>query len=97
VVAVFTLHPGKAVLQVAAIEITVNNLLEIGMEESVGPLKPFLVALDEGFQMILDTTESVACGLRSLYTGAGAAMIPHLRGKQAVYIRTLVLFVKVNI
>jgi hypothetical protein len=56
VVAVFTLHPGKAVLQVAAIEITVNNLLEIGTEESVGPLKPSLVALDEGFQMILDTT-----------------------------------------
>jgi hypothetical protein len=52
VVAVFTLHPGKAVFQVAAIKITVNDF----PEESVGPLKPFLVALDEGFQMILDTT-----------------------------------------
>jgi hypothetical protein len=55
VVAVFTLHPGKTVVQVAAIKITVNDLLKIGTEESVGPLKPFFVALDEGFQMILDT------------------------------------------
>jgi hypothetical protein len=29
------------------------------MEESVGPLKSFLVNLDEGFQMILDTTSNV--------------------------------------
>jgi hypothetical protein len=55
VVAVFTLHPGKTVVQVAAIKITVNDLPEIGTEESVGPLKPFLIELDEGFQMILDT------------------------------------------
>ena len=55
VIAVFALHPGKAVVQVAAIKITIDDLLEIGAEESVGPLKPFLVALDKGFQMILDT------------------------------------------
>jgi hypothetical protein len=46
---------GEAVVQIATIKITVNNLLEIGPEESVGPLKPFLVDLIEGFQMILDT------------------------------------------
>ncbi len=45
VVAVFTLHPGKAVVQVAAIKITVNDLPEIGSEESIGPLKTFLVDL----------------------------------------------------
>ena len=55
VVAVFTLHPGKAVVQIAAIKITVNDIPEIGTEESIGPFKPFLVDLDEGFQMIYDT------------------------------------------
>jgi hypothetical protein len=29
-------------------------MMEVGTEESVGPLKTFIVALDEGFQMILD-------------------------------------------
>ena len=38
VVAVFTLHPGKTVVQVAAINITVNDLPEIGSEESIRPL-----------------------------------------------------------
>ena len=55
VVAVFTFHPGKAIVQIAAIKIMVNDLLEIGTEESVGPLKSFLVDLGEGFQMTLDT------------------------------------------
>jgi hypothetical protein len=45
VIAVFTLHPGKTFVQVAAIKITINDLPEIGSEESVGPLKPFLVDL----------------------------------------------------
>ena len=35
--AIFAFHPGKAVVQVAAIKITVNDLLKIGTEESVGP------------------------------------------------------------
>ena len=43
VIAVFTLRPGKTVVQVAAIKITVNDLLEMGTEESIGPLKTFLV------------------------------------------------------
>jgi hypothetical protein len=54
-VAVSTFHAGKAIVQVAAIKITVNDLQEIGTEESVGPLKPFLVDPDEGFQMNLDS------------------------------------------
>jgi len=52
---VFAFHTGKVVVQITAIKITVNDLQEIGTEESVGPLKPFLVNPDEGFQMILDT------------------------------------------
>jgi hypothetical protein len=35
--------------------------------------------------------------IMGLYTAAGVAMTPHLRGKQAVYIRTNVLFVRMNI
>ena len=37
-VAVPTFHTGKAVVQIAAIKLTANDLLEIGTEESVGPL-----------------------------------------------------------
>jgi len=55
VAAVFTLHPGKAVVQIAAIKITINDFPEIRTEESVGSLKLHPVNLDEGFQMILDT------------------------------------------
>jgi hypothetical protein len=42
---------GKTVLEISAIEIAVNDLLEVGMEESVSPFKSFLVDTDEGFQM----------------------------------------------
>jgi len=53
--AIFAFHTGKAIVQIAAVKITENDLLEIGTEESVGPLKSFLVDLGEGFQMTLDT------------------------------------------
>ena len=53
--AIFAFHTGKAIVQIAAIKITVNDLLEIGTEESVGPLKPFLIDLEKGFQMIFNT------------------------------------------
>jgi hypothetical protein len=53
--AIFAFHTGKAIVQIAALKITENDLLEIGTKESEGPLKPFLVDLDEGFQMSLDT------------------------------------------
>ena len=48
VVAVFASHAGKAVVQIATVEITVNDLLEIGTEETVGPLESILVDSDEG-------------------------------------------------
>jgi hypothetical protein len=47
--AIFAFHVDKTFVQVAAIKITVNDLAKIRSEESVGPLKPFLVDLDEGF------------------------------------------------
>jgi hypothetical protein len=33
--AIFTFHPGKAVVQIATIEITIDHLLDIGPPESV--------------------------------------------------------------
>jgi len=60
VVAVFTLHTGEAVVQVAAIKITVSDLPEIGTEESIGPFKSLFVHLEEGFKMILDTVVIVS-------------------------------------
>jgi hypothetical protein len=36
-VAVFTFHTGKAVVQIAAIEITIDHLLDIGPPEAVLP------------------------------------------------------------
>jgi hypothetical protein len=52
--AVFTFHTDKAIVQITAIEITIDDLLEVGTEEYLDPLELFLVHLDEGFQMILD-------------------------------------------
>ena len=37
VAAIFRFHAGKAVVQVAAIEITIDNLFDIGFSESVLP------------------------------------------------------------
>jgi hypothetical protein len=91
VVAVFTLHPGKTVVQVATIKITVNDLLEVGTEESVVPLKPFFVALDEGFQMILDTAVIIGSLwiTGSIHGWGGQDSSPPR--KQAIYNRTIVL------
>ena len=53
--AVPAFHTGKAIVQIAAIKIPVNDIQEIGTEESVRSLESLLVYLDEGFQMILNT------------------------------------------
>ncbi len=42
-VTVFALHLGKAIVWVAAIKITIDDLLKIGTEESINPLESFLV------------------------------------------------------
>jgi len=52
--AVFAFHTGKAVLQIAAVEITVNHLFDIGPPESVLLGKMFIIGLDKGFKIILD-------------------------------------------
>jgi len=53
--AVFAFHAGKAVSQIAAIEITVNHLLDIRPPEAVLPGEVFVVGLNEGFKIVLDT------------------------------------------
>ena len=47
-----TLHTGEAVVQIAAIKITTNDLSAIGADKSVVPLKLFLIEVDEDFQII---------------------------------------------
>jgi hypothetical protein len=54
-VTVTALRAGKAVVQVAAVQITLNDLLEIGAPETVLPFEPFLIDLDKGFKMIFHT------------------------------------------
>jgi len=51
--AVFTLHTDKAVVRVAAIEVPVNDLLQIRPPESVRPFESLLVDLNKGFKMVL--------------------------------------------
>ena len=41
-VAVFTLHPGKTVVQVAAIKITLNDLLGVGIRIMPLPVSGYL-------------------------------------------------------
>jgi hypothetical protein len=42
------LHPGKAVVQVATLQVAVNDLLEVGPPKSVPPFEPLLVELSKG-------------------------------------------------
>jgi hypothetical protein len=52
VVAIPALHPGKAVVQVPAFQVAVNDLLKVGTPEPVWPFEPLLVDLKKGFQMV---------------------------------------------
>lgn len=51
--AVFALNADKAVVQIPAIQIPVDDLLDIGAKKSILPFKPCLVDLEKGFKMIL--------------------------------------------
>ncbi|MBN2438883.1 MAG: hypothetical protein JXL20_09830 [Deltaproteobacteria bacterium] len=51
VIAVPAFHSGKAVAQVAAFQVPADDMLKIGTEESIGPLKSFFINLEEGFQI----------------------------------------------
>jgi len=51
---VFAFHASKAVAQIAAIQITVDHLFDIGPPEAVLPGEVFVVGLNEGFKIVLD-------------------------------------------
>jgi hypothetical protein len=53
VAAVFAFHAGKAVVENPAVQIPVDDLLDIGTEKSIVPFKSFLINLAKGFKMIL--------------------------------------------
>jgi hypothetical protein len=48
-VAIPALHPGKAVVQVATVQVAVNDLLEVGAPEPIRPFEPLLVDLNKGY------------------------------------------------
>ncbi len=51
-VAIPALHPGKAMMQVSAFQVTVYDLLEVGPPESVPPCESLVVDLKKGFEMV---------------------------------------------
>ena len=53
--AVFAFDAGKAVAQIAAIEIAVDYLFDIRPPETVIFGKPVIINLHQGFKIILDT------------------------------------------
>ncbi len=53
--AVITFDAGKAVVQIAAIEITIDHLLYIRPPESVRPGEVFVIDPDKGFKVVLYT------------------------------------------
>jgi hypothetical protein len=67
-------HVGKAVVQVAAVQVPVDDLPEIGTEESVRPPEPLFVSPDEGFKMILNASIIIGCPRisRPIYGGLGS-------------------------
>ena len=50
-VAIPALHPGKAVVQVATVQVAVNDLLEVGPPEPIQPFEPLLVDLNKGYML----------------------------------------------
>jgi ABC-type amino acid transport substrate-binding protein len=50
-----TFHTGKAVVQITAIEIAADHLLDIGPPESVLPGEIFVIDLDKGLKIALYT------------------------------------------
>jgi hypothetical protein len=50
--AIFAFNTGNIVVQIAADQILVNNLLDIGTERFILPFKPLVIDLDKGFKVI---------------------------------------------
>ena len=55
VAAVFTFHAGKAVVQITAIEVAVDYLLDIRPPEAVLPGEILVIDPDKGLKIVLDT------------------------------------------
>jgi hypothetical protein len=53
VAAVFAFHAGEAVVQITAIEVAVDHLLDIRPPESVLPGEIFVIDLDKGLKIVL--------------------------------------------
>ena len=65
-------HPGKAVMQVAAFQIAVNDLLEVRPPEPVPPFEPLLVDLNKGLQMIFHAPVIIgSLGIPGAVNGGG--------------------------
>ena len=50
VIAVATFYTGKAIFKNSTVQVTVDDLLDVGAKESILPLKPVLVDLLERFK-----------------------------------------------
>jgi len=53
VVAVFAFHSGKSLMQIAVIEIPINDLLQTRSPESVLPGEMIIIDPDEGVKIVL--------------------------------------------
>jgi hypothetical protein len=51
-VAIPTLHPGKAMVRVSAFQVAVNDLLTVGTPKPVRPFELFFVDLNKGLKMV---------------------------------------------
>jgi len=52
---ILAFHTGKAVVQIAAVEITIDHLLDIGSPESVLPGEMIVIDPDKGLKIVLHT------------------------------------------
>jgi hypothetical protein len=52
---VFAFHAGKAVVEMAAVEIAIDHLLDIGSPETILLLEIIIVDFDKSFKMVLHT------------------------------------------
>jgi len=54
----YVFHEGKAFVQIAAIQIPVNNLLQIGPPESVLSGEMIIIDPDEGLEIVLHSSSN---------------------------------------
>jgi hypothetical protein len=85
-------------VQIAAVEIAIDHLLDIGPPESVLPGEMLVIDPDEGLKIVLHTAIIIGC-LRILgpINGGWGSHDSSPRGKQAAHYRTFVLFIKEKI